>query len=107
MVKNLSTLFCIAQSTTIPPQFVERMVPSPQVDPRERVKVKTDRRLGLCRGVGLVFGAFVLSIFAGASVLAQSAAMPGPGTALAPQSEQSIRMPLLMPDDFSVLHLVA
>ena len=69
--------------------------------------MKTDGRLGLCRGVGLFFGAFMLSIFTGASALAQSGALPGPGTAVAPQSEQSIRMPLLMPDDFSVLHLVA
>ena len=37
----------------------------------------------------------------------QAGATPGPGTALPPPSEQRLRMPLLMPDDFSLLHLVA
>jgi len=41
------------------------------------------------------------------AAFAQIGKQPGPGTASAPQSQQSVRMPLLMPDDFSFLHLVA
>ena len=69
--------------------------------------MKKDRWFKVCRGLNLVFGGLILSSYFGVVVLAQSSTLPGPGTAIAPQSEQSVRMPLLMPDDFSVLHLVA
>jgi hypothetical protein len=49
----------------------------------------------------------ILPISVGILALAQSSPLPGPGTAIAPESERVVRMPLLMPDDFSVLHLVA
>jgi hypothetical protein len=59
------------------------------------------------RRLNLVFGGLILLSCLRVTVLAQSSTASEPGTAIAPQSEQSVRMPLLMPDDFSLLHLVA
>jgi hypothetical protein len=64
------------------------------------------RSLHLCRFSLLAVAEAVIASLVGTPMCAQSST-PGPGSAVAPQSEQSIRMPLLMPDDFSVLHLVA
>ena len=59
------------------------------------------------RRLNLVFGGLILSSCLRVTALAQSSTASDPGTAIAPQSEQSVRMALLMPDDFSLLHLVA
>lgn len=58
------------------------------------------------RSLRWVFAAVILASGFNLMVRAQSTPAPSPGTAIAPPSERPLRMPLLMPDDFSLLHLV-
>ena len=61
-----------------------------------------DRWLKGFRSLNWVLGVVILTGSVGIMALAQSSTLPSPGTASSP-SEQSVRMPPLMPDDFSVL----
>src|ERR1700722_12826088 len=58
------------------------------------------------RGLGRMFVGLLLANDSSAAAASMNTP-PGPGTAITSQSDQSVRMPLLMPDDFSFLHLVA